>query len=1372
MENSISSHEINTENFKVINLSEEDLTNLFRYYRFSLAIENVLSFSVKTHELRNSNISNLKEKIKNKFKEYKEKNNGLFRLTSQELPEYAVSSNFSSFFDEMSFLEKTLNYIKNQNKVCLPQDTSFEASEHFTFGQESVYQYCIAFDFVKENPLSRMFLFIPSFVLLFPTVDADYKSVCPEIIFEQMKKELSFEYNKLIDDKPLQMPQLICNPKIFEPYNLDTNPSITGETIQDKLSSIREYLSESSILKEYVKSNSSLNNQNNKNPLFKGVFLCAISQNMTQGLVKIYDAMLSTGKANLNSTIKKYFFIHKRKIDSADARSIEPEDIFSSQKEVESVLDHYGAFDKKYCLAETQRKALLCSLNKSSLIIPVNGAPGTGKTSLLRAVFGDYIVKAAIDSYKTYKEKRKVYFKTPIVCSSTNNQALFNISEGIESGFTSTIKNHKDNIFYERWIKHVHSKNNIEEADLEEKSEEEVETTEVNKDRSVVDFSKTLFVPSVKTSSKYARENPFILSRSDMFSICGEVASKKEYVKYFISCFETLFGPTPGETLLEKLNFVADSLFARLTENIKIIRQNYINFEALNKLDELENKIIKKYIESGSNEFDIKQDFLYIRKNIDTIKEAFLQLDILPIEKEKLKKNLEMEKENQKLIENEITVLQKKITDCINEIAQEEQKQQELEKYKEQPQKYPFYNQIFEEKKIDVINQYKKIIAEETRQEINEALKNLCFLSRWMYKVFNIGSIKKTITQIKMEKQQLMDSCKERFEVKEKTSLLTKKYIFEKIQNDIQELAVLIAAKKEFLTKKQAELTKIKKLLDDVIAKINKITFKSNEIDTALENAKKKIPKTINNRKDVEAFLSHKTTYAMIEKFFKEKAALDTKERTDNFYYALHLLEALFFVSNVSIWGDDNIKEFETTGVPCPACKEGVLSWNEKGYKCLLCGSFYSINNPNNPSDLTRNQIVFILQNEKARIGNKFYVVEINNTYININESNEAFTRFNQILPIFPMICITCNSFGLVAADREEESNAIYKDLFDYVLIDEAGTITPSKMSILYCGKKAMFFGDTKQLKPVFSYKAQIEEGILRKFFSDERVIKLISEYFSCADKDSSDNNNKTSNDKKIKKVNNAMDVANNCVTFFLPYEPSLIEGDIWLKEHYRCRDAIVNIANEIAYKGEILPQREKIEGIKHWKHLDFVHHEGQRNKNNTNEVEADLIIDYIKNNKERLKAILSEITKKQFSDQDYYLSIGIITPFVNQEALLKDKLKDNHMEAVKVGTVHKFQGSERQIILFSTVYNVGGSTKTENFFFNREDPDMINVAVTRAKELFVCFGNKNLLNKEGTYSGIMMKHIFEHKKSHPVNRDGLKLWKDWELYQIFTKTY
>ncbi|MFR5452762.1 MAG: AAA domain-containing protein [Roseburia hominis] len=46
--------------------------------------------------------------------------------------------------------------------------------------------------------------------------------------------------------------------------------------------------------------------------------------------------------------------------------------------------------------------------------------------------------------------------------------------------------------------------------------------------------------------------------------------------------------------------------------------------------------------------------------------------------------------------------------------------------------------------------------------------------------------------------------------------------------------------------------------------------------------------------------------------------------------------------------------------------------------------------------------------------------------------------------------------------------------------------------------------------------------------------------------------------------------------------------------------------------------------------------------------------------------------------------SIGVITPFTNQKELINQKLKDNGLDNVTCGTVHAFQGDEKDVVLFS----------------------------------------------------------------------------------------
>ena len=85
---------------------------------------------------------------------------------------------------------------------------------------------------------------------------------------------------------------------------------------------------------------------------------------------------------------------------------------------------------------------------------------------------------------------------------------------------------------------------------------------------------------------------------------------------------------------------------------------------------------------------------------------------------------------------------------------------------------------------------------------------------------------------------------------------------------------------------------------------------------------------------------------------------------------------------------------------------------------------------------------------------------------------------------------------------------------------------------------------------------------------------------------------------------------------------------------------------------------------------------------------------------------------------------VGIITPFKAQSNLIKYLLKRSSLAGevknISVGTVHTFQGAERQVIIFSSVYG----TKDGSYFIDM-DKSMMNVAVSRAKDVFLVFGDR-----------------------------------------------
>jgi DNA replication ATP-dependent helicase Dna2 len=142
-----------------------------------------------------------------------------------------------------------------------------------------------------------------------------------------------------------------------------------------------------------------------------------------------------------------------------------------------------------------------------------------------------------------------------------------------------------------------------------------------------------------------------------------------------------------------------------------------------------------------------------------------------------------------------------------------------------------------------------------------------------------------------------------------------------------------------------------------------------------------------------------------------------------------------------------------------------------------------------------------------------------------------------------------------------------------------------------------------------------------------------------------------------------------------------------------------------------------------------------------TNIREADLIVKFVQE-----IIALYQLNDKPF---DAKKTIGIIAPFRNQIALIKQKLELANIpnfEQITVDTVERYQGSQRDIILYSfavTYYSQLNSLVNMNDQGNVDRK--LNVALTRAKEQLFLIGNQSIL-KQNT----IIKNLIEYldKKS------------------------
>ena len=137
-------------------------------------------------------------------------------------------------------------------------------------------------------------------------------------------------------------------------------------------------------------------------------------------------------------------------------------------------------------------------------------------------------------------------------------------------------------------------------------------------------------------------------------------------------------------------------------------------------------------------------------------------------------------------------------------------------------------------------------------------------------------------------------------------------------------------------------------------------------------------------------------------------------------------------------------------------------------------------------------------------------------------------------------------------------------------------------------------------------------------------------------------------------------------------------------------------------------------------------------------------------------------ILKRLALDLEFDGSIGVTTPFHLQaemitNALERDAELRNHLELhnkILIDTVHKFQGDERDVIVFSPVVSDG--TKSQSLMFLKSTGNLFNVAITRARALLVTVGDKEYCKKCGV-------SYLEHFAEYSCGEDAPVESSEWE---------
>ncbi|WP_329414600.1 AAA domain-containing protein [Nocardia vinacea] len=266
--------------------------------------------------------------------------------------------------------------------------------------------------------------------------------------------------------------------------------------------------------------------------------------------------------------------------------------------------------------------------------------------------------------------------------------------------------------------------------------------------------------------------------------------------------------------------------------------------------------------------------------------------------------------------------------------------------------------------------------------------------------------------------------------------------------------------------------------------------------------------------------------------------------------------------------------------------------------------------------------------------------------------------KFEQFTHDYPLILSTCHSL----------QNSIGRSaLLDYLIIDEASQVDLVTVSpVLACARNLIVVGDLEQLPPVTKDLTDPPPAPDPVFDYRRSVLSSIIERYSDQ----------------------------------LPRE--------MLREHYRCDPDIIEFCNRKFYDGKLIPYTRSAPGFAPMtvvrtapgNHMRRTYGDDDpKSKGRSNQREIDVI------RHEVLPWIAADIPPHE---------VGVTTPYRRQA----DKVTDALIESIESDTVHKFQGREKDAVVMTTVLDDTPSSRAALKF--ADDPNLINVAVSRAMRLFV----------------------------------------------------
>lgn len=276
------------------------------------------------------------------------------------------------------------------------------------------------------------------------------------------------------------------------------------------------------------------------------------------------------------------------------------------------------------------------------------------------------------------------------------------------------------------------------------------------------------------------------------------------------------------------------------------------------------------------------------------------------------------------------------------------------------------------------------------------------------------------------------------------------------------------------------------------------------------------------------------------------------------------------------------------------------------------------------------------------------------------------------------------------------------KERIAWLLIDEAGQATPqSAAGLINRAKRSIIVGDPLQIEPVITIPPAVEKILNSTYQLEREWAPTQTSVQKLADR----------------------------ITGLGTTMPGGEEEDIWtglpLRAHRRCDNPMFDLANAIAYSGQMVKVQDDAVFQSPLGDSCWFNVEGTT-------IEDRQVVT------QELEVLVDKVSRFNTKEADIF----VISPFKSVASACEKVLKDR-MPEVKCGTIHTFQGKEADIVflVLGTAPDRPASRQ-----WAAQKPNMLNVALTRAKRRFYVIGNKALWSQNSYFD--TLASFSDHAKS------------------------